>query len=346
MKQVLFGRSGLRVSELCLGAITFGDSRSLGSTADESNAILKAFVDAGGTFIDTAHLYAEGASERIVGEFTKADRHSFVISTKYTPARSGGPQRAGNGRKNMMRSLDESLQRLGTDHVDLYWLHARDGSTPWEEIMRGLDDLVRSGRVLHVAVSDTPAWEVSRANMLAELRGWSPFIGLQIEYSLVERTPERELLPMARALGIGVTAWSPLAGGALTGKYLAGASSGAATRLRPEGISERTTRIAELVTTVAREVGVRPSQVALSWLRSRSAEGPFLIPIVGARTRSQLEENLGAVSLVLDAAVLDRLSAATKVDLGFPHEFLQSDGLRRLITGGDPSKLIVGPGEP
>lgn len=339
MKHIPFGPSGLRVSELCLGAITFGDPRPFGSSAEESRAILDGFASAGGTFIDTANLYGEGASERLVGDFIKADRDNFVVSTKYTPSRTGGLQKSGNGRKNMMRSIDESLRRLGTDHVDVYWLHARDGVTPWEEIMRGLDDLVSLGKVLYVAVSDTPAWEISRANMLAELRGWSRFVGIQVEYSLVERTPERDLLPMAHGLGLGITAWSPLAGGALTGKYAVAATTSEPTRLRAESISERTVGVARVVAEVARELGARPSQVALAWLKSRFEYGP-VVPIVGARTRAQLDENLASLELHLDESTLQRLDAATKVELGFPHDFLRSEMMRKFLTGGDPSRLV------
>ncbi|HET7545656.1 MAG TPA: aldo/keto reductase [Polyangiaceae bacterium] len=337
MKHVRFGVSGLRVSELCLGAITFGDPRSFGSSPEESRAIFDGFASAGGSFIDTANMYGEGASERLLGEFIRSDRDSFVISTKYTPSRSGGVQRSGNGRKNMMRSIEESLRRLATDHVDVFWLHARDGVTPWEEIMRGLDDLVASGKVLYVGASDTPAWEISRANLLAELRGWSRFVGIQVEYSLVERTAERELLPMAHALGLGITAWSPLAGGALSGKY-SSESPAEPTRLRREGINRRTLDIADTLALVARDVGASSAQVALSWLSGRDQGGPT-IPIVGARTRAQLDENLASLNVTLDSSQRARLDDATRIDAGFPHQFLASDMLKRFLAGGDPSLL-------
>jgi aryl-alcohol dehydrogenase-like predicted oxidoreductase len=337
MKHVTFGHSGLRVSELCLGAITFGDQRSFGSSPEQSRAIFDGFVAAGGSFIDTANMYGEGASERLLGEFIRSDRDSFVISTKYTPSRTGGVQRSGNGRKNMMRSIEESLRRLATDHIDVFWLHARDGVTPWEEIMRGLDDLVASGKVLYVGVSDTPAWEISRANMLAELRGWSRFAGIQVEYSLVERTAERDLLPMARALGLGITAWSPLAGGALSGKYGPG-SQAESTRLRRENISERTLRIAELLSLVARDVGATAAQVALAWLRDRPESGP-VIPIIGARTRAQLDENLASLDVTLEPSQRARLDDATRIDAGFPHQFLASEMMKKFLSGGDPSQL-------
>ena len=336
MKHITFGASGLRVSELCLGAITFGDPRSFGSSPEESRAIFDGFANAGGTFIDTANMYGEGASERLLGEFIRSDRDSFVVSTKYTPSRAGGVQRSGNGRKNMMRSIEESLRRLATDHVDVFWLHARDGVTPWEEIMRGLDDLVASGKVLYIGVSDTPAWEISRANMLAELRGWSRFVGIQVEYSLVERTVERELLPMARALGLGITAWSPLAGGALSGKY--GRNSPTEpTRLRREGISERTLRIADTLALVAQDIGATPAQVALAWLCARP-EGP-VIPIVGARTRAQLDQNLASLNVTLEPLQRARLDEATQIDAGFPHQFLASEMMKKFLTGGDPAQL-------
>jgi len=337
MKHITFGASGLRVSELCLGAITFGDPRSFGSSAEESRGIFEGFASAGGSFIDTANMYGEGASERLLGEFIRSDRDSFVISTKYTPSRTGGVQRSGNGRRNMMRSIEESLRRLATDRVDVFWLHARDGVTPWDEIMRGLDDLVASGKVLYVGVSDTPAWEISRANMLAELRGWSRFVGIQVEYSLVERTSERELLPMARALGLGITAWSPLAGGALSGKY-GSASRTEPTRLRREGINERTLRIADTLALVARDVGATSAQVALAWLLARAEGGP-VIPIVGARTRAQLDENLASLNVTLESAQRARLDDATQIDAGFPHQFLASEMLKKFLAGGDPAQL-------
>jgi aryl-alcohol dehydrogenase-like predicted oxidoreductase len=337
MKHVTFGASGLRVSELCLGAITFGDPRPFGSSPEESRAIFDGFASAGGSFIDTANMYGEGASERLLGELIRSDRDSFVLSTKYTPSRAGGVQRSGNGRKNMMRSIEESLRRLATDHIDVFWLHARDGVTPWEEIMRGLDDLVASGKVLYVGASDTPAWEISRANMLAELRGWSRFVGIQVEYSLVERTPERDLLPMARALGLGITAWSPLAGGALSGKY-ARADHSEPTRLRRDGINERTLRIADTLALVARDIGATSAQVALAWLLAQ-APGKPVIPIVGARTRAQLDENLASLNVTLEPSQKARLDDATQIDAGFPHQFLASEMMRKFLTGGDPSQL-------
>ena len=223
MRYRLLGKSGLRVSELCLGTMTFGEDWGWGSSKDESRQILDAFFEAGGNFIDTANVYTNGTSETLLGEFLKGDRDRAVLATKYTNAMPGtDPNAGGNQRKNMMRSVEASLKRLQTDYIDLYWLHIWDKITPLDEVMRAFDDLVRQGKILHAGVSDMAAWAVARANTLAELRGWTPFVGLQIEYSLIERTVERELIPMAEALGLGVTAWSPLAGGVLTGKYAEG----------------------------------------------------------------------------------------------------------------------------
>ena len=220
MKYYLLGRSGLRVSEICLGAMTFGEEWGWGASKDECRKIFNAYVDAGGNFIDTANKYTEGTSEKYIGEFIASDRDRFVLATKYTSnTRRGDPNAGGNHRKSMVQSLEASLQRLNTDYVDLYWVHAWDQTTPVEEMMRALDDMIKAGKILYAGISDAPAWVVSQANTLANLRGWTEFTGLQIEYSLIERTPERELLPMASALDIGVTAWSPLGNGLLTGKY-------------------------------------------------------------------------------------------------------------------------------
>ena len=220
VKYHLLGKSGLRVSELCLGAMTFGEEWGWGASKEECRKIFNAYVDAGGNFIDTANKYTEGTSEKYIGEFIADDRDRFVLATKYTSnTRRGDPNAGGNHRKNMIQSLEASLRRLNTDYIDLYWVHAWDPLTPIEEMMRALDDMVRAGKILYIGVSDAPAWIVSQANTLANLKGWTEFTGLQIEYSLIERTPERELLPMADTLNIGVTAWSPLGGGVLTGKY-------------------------------------------------------------------------------------------------------------------------------
>src|ERR1700678_2661255 len=221
MNYKLLGRSGLRVSDLCLGTMTFGDAWGWGTDKDEARNIYNAYREAGGNFIDTANIYTNGVSERFIAEFMSGHRGEIVVATKYTNAKPGADANAGgNQRKNMVQAVEASLKRLGTDYIDLYWLHIWDQITPVEAVMRAFDDLVRQGKILYAGVSDMPAWLVAKANTLAELRGWTSFVGLQIEYSLIERTPERDLLPMAADLGLGVTAWSPLAGGILTGKQL------------------------------------------------------------------------------------------------------------------------------
>src|SRR6202162_3279081 len=221
MKYRLLGNSGLRVSEAALGTMTFGEDWGCGASKDESRNVYDAFREAGGNFIDTANVYTNGTSETLLGEFMRGHRDKVVLATKYTNAAPGDDANAaGNHRKSMVQALEASLKRLKTDYIDLYWLHIWDQITPIEEVMRAFDDLVRQGKILYAGVSDMPAWVVAKANTLADLRGWTPFVGLQIEYSLIERTPERELLPMAADLGLGVTAWSPLAGGVLTGKQL------------------------------------------------------------------------------------------------------------------------------
>src|SRR3981189_197323 len=220
MKYRLLGKSGLRVSEAALGTMTFGDEWGWGSPKAEEQKIYETYREAGGNFIDTANFYTNGTSEKFAGEFIKGHRQSVVLATKYTNAMPGtDPNAAGNQRKNMVQAVEASLKRLQTDYIDLYWVHIWDQITPVEEVMRALDDLVRQGKVLYVGISDAPAWWIAQANTLASLRGWSPFVGLQIEYSLIERTVERELIPMAKALNLGVTAWSPLSSGGLTGKY-------------------------------------------------------------------------------------------------------------------------------
>ena len=326
------GRSGLRVSELCLGTMTFGEDWDWGASPETSRALFDAYRDAGGNFVDTANLYTDGSSERIVGELVREDRDEIVLATKYTDAMRGNAVNgAGNHRKNMIQSLEASLQRLGTDRIDLFWLHSWDFATPAEEIMRALDDLVRAGKILYVGVSDTPAWAVARCNTLAELRGWTPFVAQQLEYSLIERTPERELLPMGDAFDLTTLAWSPLAGGLLSGKYgLSDGAKGASGRLhKVDGHphDERNLGIAQAVVDIAAELGASAPQVALAWLLTRGA-----IPIVGATRPHQLTDNLGCLGIELSAEQRGRLDRASEIDLGFPHEFLAAT--REITWGG------------
>jgi aryl-alcohol dehydrogenase-like predicted oxidoreductase len=332
MRYQLLGRSGLRVSELCLGTMTFGEEWGWGASAVESRRIFDAFAEAGGNFIDTANRYTEGTSERLVGEFVReAGRERFVVASKYSLRTGAGGQvlDGGNSRRNLMQSLDGSLKRLGLDHIDLFWLHAWDGLTPVAEVMRALDDAVSAGKIQYVGISDTPAWVVSQANTLAEWHGWTPFVALQVEYSLLQRTPERDLLPMAKALGLTVTPWAPLAGGALTGKYL----QGEAGRV-PEHSTRRNDRaisIVREVMAVADEIGCTPAQAALRWTMQR---GQSSIPIVGARRQEQILDSLGAVNLQMAPEQIARLDAISQIELGFPHDFLRSDVVMDVLFGG------------
>lgn len=332
MKYHLLGRSGLRVSEICLGTMTFGTEWGWGADKAESKLIFDVYADKGGNFVDTANRYTEGTSERWLGEFVNSDRHHFVVATKYTLRdRLGDPNFAGSHRKNMMRSVEESLRRLDTDFIDLFWVHAWDPHTPTEEVLRGLDDLVRSGKVLYIGVSDTPAWVVSQSNAIAELRGWTSFVGLQIEYSLLQRTPERELLPMAKSHRMAVTPWGALGGGVLTGKYLRGEEGRVVASSARR--SERANKIAAKVVKIADKMGVMPAQVALNWVRHRDPD-LNCIPLVGARTATQLQESLGCLDFVLPEKYVKELDAASEIAMGFPHEFLASDNVRELVYGG------------
>ncbi len=322
--------------------MTFGTEWGWGADRDTSRAIFDVYAEAGGNFIDTANFYTDGTSEEFVGEFTAADRDRFVIATKYTlNMRPGDPNAGGNHRKNMTRAVEASLRRLGTDYIDLYWVHMWDFTTSVEEVMRGLDDLVRAGKVLYLGISDAPAWIVARANTMAESRGWSRFTALQINYSLAIRDAERDLNPMARALGLGVTPWAPLAGGVLTGKYtredLEVAPSDTSPQAvfkssqRPIRLTEKKLQITDVVTAVAGEIGRSPAQVAINWLLSRPG---IVSPILGARQIEQITDNLGALEFSLDDAQLKRLDEVSAVPLGFPHDMLASDFAKHLIHGG------------
>jgi aryl-alcohol dehydrogenase-like predicted oxidoreductase len=338
MKYHLLGRSGLRVSELCLGTMTFGTEWGWGADKAESRKIFDTYAERGGNFLDTANRYTEGTSESWLGEFINSDRHHFVVATKYTLRdRLGDPNFAGSHRKNMMRSVEESLRRLNTEFIDLFWVHAWDSLTPVEEVLRGLDDLVRSGKVHYIGVSDTPAWVVSQANTMAELRGWTAFAGLQVEYSLLQRSPERDLLPMAKAFGMAVTPWGAIAGGALTGKYLRGEAGRVAANSARR--NDRANKIAAKVVKIAEKIGVPPAQVALNWVRHRDAE-LNCIPLVGARTAEQLEQSLGCLDLVLPEKYIRELDAASEIALGFPHEFLASDNVKELVYGGKYGEIV------
>jgi aryl-alcohol dehydrogenase-like predicted oxidoreductase len=337
MKYRLFGRSGLRVSELALGTMTFGEEWGWGATKEESRRIFDEFVGAGGNFIDTANRYTEGTSEKLVGEFVALDRERFVIATKYTLyMRRDDPNFSGNHRKNLIQSLEASLKRLGTDYVDIYWLHAWDFTTPIDEVMRSLDDLVRSGKVRYIGISDTPAWIVSQANTIADFRGWTPFVGLQIRYSLIDRTPEADLLPMARALDLAVTPWSVLGAGVLSGKYTRGPAPHEGRAKDGAARVERNIEIARAVAAVAEECGCTPAQAAINWVRQQPG---VVIPLLGGRNIAQIKDNLGALDFTLGPEHLKRLDEASRIDLGFPHNFLDKDVVRNLVYGGTYDRI-------
>lgn len=342
MRYRLLGKSGLRVSELCLGTMTFMDGLPWGSSRAESQKVFDAFLEAGGNFVDTSNSY--GTSEAFLGEFMRGNRDRIIIGTKY----GGSPpvndaNAAGNHRKSLVRSVECSLRRLKTEYIDLLWLNGWDFMTPIEEVVRALDDLVRQSKILHIGVSNTAAWLVARANTIAEYRGWASFVAIQVAYNLLQRDVERELLPMATDLDIGITAWTPLASGFLTGKYQGEApvtqvgcprrsesrrldDPAAANFVRP---TERNALIASEVTRLAAEIGVKPAQIALNWLGRHG-----VIPIFGARTAVQAKENVASVDFELSNEHVRRLEEVSRIPLGFPHDFLASRMVREHLYGG------------
>jgi len=354
MNYQLLGRSGLRISDLCLGTMTFGEDWGWGAAKDEARKIYDAYREAGGNFIDTANIYTNGSSEKLVGEFMTGHREEVVLATKYTNAAAGfsgkpgaDANAGGNQRKNMVQAVEASLKRLGTDYIDLYWLHIWDQITPAEEVMRAFDDLVRAGKVLYIGISDAPAWVVAKSNTLADLRGWTRYVGLQIEYSLLERTVERELIPMARDQQMTVLAWSPLRNGLLTGKYLpenVKQSEADGARMHSPmmkgfgSVEESTHATVREVVAVAGELGVSAAQVALAWLRYRPVP---VIPIIGARKLSQIEDNIRSLEVTLSPAQLERLETATAISMGFPHDFMALEPVRAIVFGGMRDRIRV-----
>jgi aryl-alcohol dehydrogenase-like predicted oxidoreductase len=347
MNYQLLGRSGLRVSDLCLGTMTFGEEWGWGTAKDEARKIYDAYREAGGNFIDTANIYTNGSSEKLVGEFVAGHREEVVVATKYTNAAAGftgkpgtDANAGGNQRKNMVQAVEASLKRLGTDYIDLYWLHIWDQLTPVEEVMRAFDDLVRSGKVLYVGISDAPAWVVAKSNTLADLRGWTRYIGLQIEYSLLERTVERELVPVAKDQQMTVLAWSPLRNGLLTGKYLpenVNQSKADGARMHSEmmkgfgSVPESTHATVREIVAIGKELGVSAAQVALAWLRYRSVP---VIPIIGARKLAQIDDNIRSLDVTLSLEQLQRLDQASAISLGFPHDFMALEPVKAIVFGG------------
>lgn len=345
MKYRLLGNSGLRVSEVALGTMTFGEDWGWGAPKEEAHKIYNAYRSTGGNFIDTANVYTDGSSESFVGEFIRDHRQSVVLSTKYTcTAATGDANAGGNHRKSMVQALEDSLRRLKTDYIDLYWLHVWDQMTPVDEVMRAFDDLVRQGKVLYIGASDTPAWWVAQANMLAELRGWSRFAGLQVEYSLVQRTVERELTPMSKARNLGLVAWSPLSGGVLSGKYHSGQGNGGRYQNQTGEASgrgrtgERVDRIVSTLEKVAAELGKSPAQTALAWLRYRDVP---VIPIIGARRLTQLVDNLASLEVELTANQVASLNDVSAIEMGFPYDTLNRDRIRTFVYGGMRDKILT-----
>jgi aryl-alcohol dehydrogenase-like predicted oxidoreductase len=342
MQYKLLGRSGVRVSEICLGTMTFGKDWGWGADESDSRAIFDAYLENGGNFIDTANRYTEGSSESMLGEMIRSSgrREDLVVATKFSliTQRGDGINRSGNHRKNIVQSVEGSLRRLGLDFIDLYYLHAWDYTTQVEEVLRALDDLMSQGKILYTGISDTPAWIVSRANAMAEARNWMPFTALQVEYSLIQRSTERELIPMAKALDMALLAWAPIAGGALTGKYLDKDAAETGGRLKENSarLNERNRAMAAEVVRIATEINCLPHQVAIAWVMQ---QGEQIIPIVGAKTAAQLNENLAAASIALHADQLQRLHAVSSVEAGFPHDFLSSDGVQEILFGNNKSNL-------
>lgn len=331
MNYKLLGRSGLKVSQLCLGTMGFGTEAGWGADKQTSFDIIDAYAEEGGNFLDTANVYKLGTSEKIIGEYlSNNDRDQFVLATKYTlKDNMTNVNASGNNRKNMMRSVEESLKRLQTDFIDVLYLHIWDNITPIDEVMRGLDDLIRQGKVNYAAISDTPAWVVAKGNTLAELMGWSQLIALQVEYSLIQRTPERELIPMAKHFGMTVTPWAPLAGGALTGKYLRGENG--RIKAGSNRLDQNSQRITKAVVEIADELAVQPAHVALAWMVQ---QGFSCIPIVGATKVEQLRENLKSTEVVLSAGHLAKLDEVSKISLGFPGDFFNEDNVKSNSFGG------------
>ncbi len=331
MKYKLLGRSGLKVSEFCLGTMGFGTDNGWGADKETSFAIMDEFANAGGNFLDTANVYQKGSSEKIIGDYlANHDRDFFVLASKYTlKDNQVNPNASGNNRKNMMRSVEESLKRLKTDFIDVLYLHIWDDITPIDEVLRGLDDLIRQGKVIYAAISDTPAWMVAKGNTLAELMGWSQFIALQVEYSLLQRTPERELIPMAKHFGMTVTPWAPLGGGALTGKYLRGEQGRIKIESNRRNVNSE--RITRQVMAIADELGVSAGNVALQWIRQ---QGFSCIPIIGATKLPQLQDNLKTGDLLLNNEHLKQIDEVSAISLGFPGDFFKEENVRLNSFGG------------
>nr|WP_199002817.1 aldo/keto reductase [Flavobacterium sp. ASV13] len=339
MDYKIFGKkTGLPVSDFALGTGNFGTAWGYGAQAKEAERMLSIYADRGGNLIDTADTYQSGESEVILGRAMASRRNDLVIASKYTRGvgQVTAPAALGNNRKSMVQAVEASLKRLNTDRLDIYFVHQDDFFTPMEEIVRGLDDLVRAGKIVYGGISNFPAWRVAAAATLADLRGWSAVSAIEVEYSLLQRTTERDLIPMAEAFGLGVLAWSPLAGGLLTGKYRKG-ESGRATLIKGsipyEGSATADTVLDELFS-AAEITQSEPAHVALAWLKAKG-----VIPVLGPRSCEQLENNLKAAALDLTQQQIDALDRASAVSLGYPHDFNSSPDNRNVLTGGSLERI-------
>lgn len=330
MKYKPLGPSGLHVSELCLGTMTFGDDWGWGAPKEESKKIFDAFVEAGGNFIDTAGNYTNGTSETFIGEFVKSERDRFVIATKYTlrvgKGHAADPNHGNNSRKSMVRNVEDSLKRLNTDYIDLLYLHMWDFMTPVEEVLQAVHHLIASGKVLYFAFSDTPGWVVSYAIAKATDFGWSRPIALQVPYSILDRSVERAELPMAREHGLAILPWGMLESGVLTGKY----SKPSDEPRRESDVGERELKAGEAVAKVAHEAGCSPAQVAINWIRQQTGN---IIPILGCRSLAQVQDNLQCLDFRLNDSQMSELNALADFKIGFPLSFLKSDHVGNLIFG-------------
>lgn len=332
MRYQLLGNSGLRVSELCLGAMTFGEEFGIGAPPEECRRVFDAFLAAGGNFIDTANIYNAGTSERILGGFINGQRDRLVLASKYTLSTGADdPNAGGSHRKNLVQALEASLRRLNTGYLDLYWVHGWDRHTSLEVLMRALDDQVRLGKILHIGISNAPAWVVAQANTLATERGLTPFTALQLHYNLVERGIEADFFDLARTFDLGVTAWSPLASGLLTGKYLGGSGKGRLARGGPRPGQEQKQAAAARLKELAAQAGCTPAQLAIAWIGQRHPLA--VIPIIGARTADQLADNLGATALVLTPEQLKELDGLAPPQLRYPENMLRGEFFRNMMYG-------------
>lgn len=337
MQYKLLGKSGLKVSELCLGTMGFGTEWGWGTDFEKTKSIVETFTKAGGNFLDTANRYTNGSSERFIGDIIQNDRDYYVIATKYSLITEPNLNinAAGNNAKSMKRNVEDSLKRLKTDYIDLFYLHIWDSYTPIEEVMRAMEELIKAGKVMYMGISDTPAWLISKGQTYAEMLGWNSFVAMQAEYSLLQRSTEADLIPMANHYGMSIIPWAPLAGGALTGKYLRGEQG----RILPESKRRNDAAIAitKVVLDIADELKCDPSAVPLQWIKQRE---PNAIPIVGVTSTEQLEKNLKSIQVVLSDSHMKKLDEASQILYGFPHEFMREEKVREFVTNNFSAKTI------